>query len=194
MTRTLRHALLAVPLLALASGCGGPSKWFYATIKEPGICKTLKDVVMDPTAPGADLTLTFSVNFPQNIPLFDPTSDAVVIHPISVTFDATQGIQDFNSVDSAWITAKPDPANTAGLTDTEVVRYDKAPGVLPGLELTIPADADVNIVPFLNSSGSLTVEAKMVGGLPNNNWTTDINVCLSTTARVDYLSGFGINL
>lgn len=193
MMRTLRHALFALPLLALASGCGSPDKWFYAEIKEPGICKKLTDVTMAPTQPGADLTLTFTVNFPQNIPLFDTNSGGVEILPLNVTFDAKSGIQDFNSVDSAWILAKPDPANTQGLMDTEIVRYDKAPGVTPGTELTVVAHQDVNLVPFLNN-GDLTVEAHMNGGLPQNSWVTDITACLATNARVDYLAGFGIKL
>src|SRR5512147_2950856 len=119
MMRTLRHALFALPLLALASGCGDPSKWFYAEIKEPGICKTLPDTVMAPTQPGADLTLTFTVRL-GTIPLFDTNAGGVEILPLYVTFDAKSGIQDFNSVDSAWVLAKPDPANTAGLVDTEI--------------------------------------------------------------------------
>jgi len=194
MTRTIRHALLALSLLALASGCGGPSKWFYAEIKEPGICKKLTDITMAGTQPGAELSLVFTVNFPQNIPLFDNNAGGVEILPLSVTFDAKSGIQDFNSVDAAWILAKPDPANTQGLTDTEIVRYDNAPGVTPGTELTVLAHQDVNLVPFLTSDGNLTVDARMNGGLPQNPWVTDITACLATNARVDYLAAFGIHL
>lgn len=192
MTRTIRHALLALPLLALASGCGGPSHWFFAEIKEPGICKTQVDQTMAPTQPGQDMVITFTVNFPQNIPLFDTNAGGVEILPLSVTFDAKSGIQDFNSVDAAWILAKPDPANTSGLTDTEIVRYDKAPGVTPGTKLTVEAHQDVNLVPFLNN-GDLTVEARMNGGLPQNPWVADVTACLATNARIDYLAGFGIN-
>ncbi|HYV47551.1 MAG TPA: hypothetical protein VFA20_21975 [Myxococcaceae bacterium] len=194
MTRTIRHALLALPLLALASGCGGPSKWFFAEIKEPGICKQLTDITMSGTQPGAELTLTFIVTLGA-IPLFDSNAGEVEILPLNVTFNAKSGIQDFNSVDSAWILAKPDPANTAGLTDTEIVRYDRAPGFSPGTELTIAAHQDVNLVPFLSGSGQdLTVESHMNGGLPQNPWVTDINACLATNARVDYLAAFGIHL
>jgi hypothetical protein len=191
MMRTIRHALFAVSLLALASGCGGPSKWFFAEIKEPGICKTVVDQTMSPTQPGQDMVIQFTVNFPQNVPLFDTSSGGVEILPLYVTFDAKSGIQDFNSVDSAWILAKPDPNNTAGLTDTEIVRYDRAPGFAPGTELTIAAHQDVNLVPFLNN-GDLTVEAHMNGGLPQNPWVADITACLATNARVDYLAGFGL--
>lgn len=193
MTRTIRHALFALSLLALASGCGGPSRWFYAQIKEPGICKTIVDQPMSATQPGQEMVLQFSVNFPQNVPLFDTSSENVQILPLSVTFDAKSGIQDFNSVDAAWILAKPDPTNTQGLMDTEIVRYDKAPGVTPGTKLTVEAHQDVNLVPFLTTDGNLTVEARMTGGLPQNVWIADVTACLATNARIDYLQGFGIN-
>lgn len=193
MMRTIRYALFAVSLLALASGCGGPTRWFFAEIKEPGICKTIVDQTMSPTQPGQDMVIQFTVNFPQNIPLFDTSSGDVVILPLSVTFDAKSGIQDFNSVDAAWILAKPDPANTEGLVDTEIVRYDKAPGVTPGTQLTVEAHQDVNLVPFLTTSGNLTVEARMNGGLPQNPWVADVTACLATNARIDYLKGFGIS-
>jgi hypothetical protein len=192
MMRTIRNALFALPLLALASGCGGPSRWFFAEINEPGICKTVVDQIMTGTQPGQDMVIQFQVNFPQNIPLFDSEAGEVVLLPLSVTFDAKSGIQDFNSVDSAWILAIPDPANTQGLTDTEIVRYDKSPGVTPGTKLTVVAHQDVNLVPFLNN-GNLTVEARMNGGLPQNPWVADVTACLATNARVDYLAGFGIN-
>jgi len=193
MMRTIRYALFALPLLALASGCGGPDKWFYAQIKEPGICKTVVDQPMSATQPGQEMVLQFSVNFPQNVPLFDTNAGGVEILPLSVEFNAKSGIQDFNSVDAAWILAKPDPANTQGLMDTEIVRYDKAPGFTPGTKLTVEAHQDVNLVPFLTTDGNLTVEARMTGGLPQNVWVADVTACLATNARIDYLQGFGIN-
>jgi len=193
MTRTIRHALFALPLLALASGCGGPSRWFFAELREPGICKTVVDQPMAATQPGQEMSIQFTVPVLTNIPLFDTNAGEVEILPLSVTFDAKSGIQDFNSVDSAWILAIPSAGNPDGLTDTEIVRYDKAPGVTPGTKLTVVAHQEVNLVPFL-TGGDLTVEAKMTGGLPQNVWTADVTACLATNARFNYLSAFGINL
>ncbi|HYV46774.1 MAG TPA: hypothetical protein VFA20_18045, partial [Myxococcaceae bacterium] len=156
-----------------------------------GICKIQQDQTMAPTQPGQDMVIQFTVHLGA-IPLFDTSAEGVAILPISVTFDAKSGIQDFNSVDSAWITVKPDPANTQGLVDTELIRYDKAPGFTPGTELTIGAHQDVNLVPFLTTSGDLTVEARMNGGLPQNPWVADVTACLATNARIDYLSQFNL--
>jgi hypothetical protein len=193
MMRPIRHALFALPLLALASGCGGPAKWFYAEITEPGICKTIVDQTMAGTQPGQPLSISFTIPVLNSIPLFDPNTGEVVILPLSVTFDAKSGIQDFNSVDTASILAVPDPANPDGLTDTEIVSYEKAAGFTPGTKLTVEAHKEVNLVPYL-VGGDLKVEAKMSGGLPQNPWVADITGCLSTRARFNYLGGFGINL
>jgi hypothetical protein len=192
--RTLRTALFAAALLALASGCG-LSNQFYAELEEPGICRTFQGVVMDPTAPGAELVLVLPIPVTQDVPLFDTAGGGVVFKLLSVTFDSTNGtgIQDFNSVDSAWVTALPDQTNPNGQVATEVIRYDKAPNVLPGKKLTIGGNSDVDLVPFLSSSGGVTVEARMTGGLPNNNWTSDITGCLYAKARLNYLDAYGIH-
>ena len=193
MIRALRHALFAAALLGLTSGCG-ISQWFYAELEEPGICKTFVDVVMDPTAPGADLVKQLPpIPLSRNIPLFDSSAGGVQFKLLSLTFLGKQGIQDFNSVNSAWITALPDPNGTSGLPPTELIRYDKAPGVTPGLELTIGGTSDIDLVPFLTSSGEISVEARMVGGLPNNPWVADITGCIYAKARVNYLGAYGIN-
>jgi len=189
--RTPRHGILPAALLALASGCG-LSNQFYAELEEPGICKTVSDATMTATTPGADLVLTIPIDLATNLPLFDARSGNLTLRLLSVTFLGKSGIQDFNSVDSASISAVPDPAS--GLSLTEVIRYDRAPGFVPGLELTVGGDSSVDLVPFLDTNGVVTVEARMVGGLPNNSWVADITGCLYTKVRVNYLDAYGVHV
>lgn len=193
MNRAPRHALFAAALLGLVSGCDA-SQYFYAELEEPAICKTFPDVVMDPTAPGADLVKQLPpIPLTQNIPLFDSTSGQVVFKLLSLEFVGKQGIQDFNSVDAAWITALPDPNGTSGLQPTDLIRYDRVPGVLPEKRLTIGGNSDIDLVPFLTSSGEISVEARMTGGLPNNPWTADVTGCIYAKARIHYLDAYGLH-
>jgi hypothetical protein len=184
------RALFVLAVLA-ATGCGGGDSLFYAELEEPGICKTVLDVPMDPTAPGASLTKTIPIDLAANVPLFDTDSGNVVVRLLEVKFTGKQGIQDFNSVDSAEILALPDPNDTTGLQPTQVLAYTKEPGVIPGKELNIVADQGIDLVPFL-TNGVVTVEARMNGGLPNNVWTADVRGCIYMKARVKYLDAYGL--
>ena len=172
---------------ALGTGCGGPL--FYAELEEPGICKTVADVPMDATQPGATLSKTIPIDLAANVPLFDTTTGDVVVRLLEVQFTGKQGIQDFNSVDNAEVLAVPD--SSSGLQPTQVLSYTKVPGVTPGLQLNIVAEDQIDLVPFL-TNGVVTVEARMSGGLPNNVWLADVRGCIYMKARVKYLEAYGL--
>jgi hypothetical protein len=179
------------PVLALGAGCGGGAdSLFYAELEEPAICKTVPDVPMDPTAPGATLTKTIPINLAENVPLFDTDSGNVVVRLLEVKFTGKQGIRDFNSVDTAEVLALPDPSNTE-LQPTQVLSYTRVPGADVNLELNILAQRDVDLVPFL-TNGVVTVEARMTGGLPNNVWTADVRGCIYMKVRVNYLEAYDL--
>ena len=190
MNRALRTVLLTSALLGLTSGCGNLSRWFFAELEEPAICKTVIDVPMERTQPGQELVKRVPpIALSNSIPLFDSDQGGVEFKLLSLEFVGKQGIQDFNSVDAAWINVL-DASDNVG---PELIRYDRTPGVLIGNRLTIGGTTDIDLVPFLTSGGEISVEARMTGALPPNPWFADVTACLYTKARINYLDAYGLD-
>jgi len=190
----MKNAPLRLFLTAAAlsvAGCG-PEPIFYADFDEPSICKTVTDVPFDPTVPGADLTLSFDLPVGQYVPLFDNPDAKVTLYLNELTFFAKEGINDFNSVDTAAINVLPQD----GSTDPKqtVLNYTKDPNNLPGKTLSVGGERNIELGPYLSadSDKKAKLETVMKGTLPPNYWTADVKVCFHMKVRLNYARAIGL--
>ena len=66
----MRAAFIGIAAIAAiaATGCGNPI--LFAELDEPSICKTVPNVVFDPSVPGTDLRKDFPLSLKDFLPLF----------------------------------------------------------------------------------------------------------------------------
>lgn len=183
----MRAAFIGIVAIA-ATGCGNPI--LFAELDEPSICKTIPDVVFDPSVPGTDLRKDFPLSLKDFLPLFTYEGASTTIQLQELVFNAKEGITDFNSVEQATVTVVgPDGS---ALPPAVPGQYAKDASNLPGRTLVLPGQAAVDLVPYMNTEATLNLQNIMTGSLPTNPWTADVRGCLRMKARMNYGSKFGL--
>jgi hypothetical protein len=186
--RTNSIGLLSLLVGLAGSGCGGPL--LFAELEEELICKTIPDVIFDPSVPGVDLRRDFPIPLKDYLPLFSLEGASTNIELVELVFNAKSGITDFNSVEQATVTV----VGPEGTTIPPAVpgQYVKDLVNLPGRTLVLPGQPGIDLVPFMDTESTLNLQNVMTGSLPPNPWTADVRGCLRMKARLDYGTRIGL--
>jgi hypothetical protein len=174
----------ALPLLALAAGCGDPL--VFAEVEEPSVCFTVHNQAMVGTG-GATVTDfvysgTSPVNIGDNVALMNSKGATVNAHVLSFTLTDAKGTADLSGIASASVTI----SNTAG--STPLLSYTR-PANPPKDHLTMAGSSQE--IGALLSGGNFNYSVAVSGQPPANDWTANIEVCLYLKVKVDVLQAAG---
>ena len=185
-TRPLRF-LTTATLLLLTGMLTSCNQLFFAEVSLPQLCVTLDSQQFD----GQDGDYHADVTFgPQSIDVSSylsalPKDDAEIqLRVLTGTLTVKGGVDDLSFIDAAQLTIDPPTGST--LTELKLIDYTKDPNApTPGsIELTGSDHPD--LYPYL-SSGNITTTIHFAGTLPAQDWTADLTVCISASAKVQYL-------
>lgn len=172
--KTIFHVALVA---LLAAGCGDPL--FFAEVEEERICMTLHNQAIPATQPG-DQTGHWEddVDLGSKIPLLGTkgTTGSMKLLSLEIT-----GSTDLRGIVSAAVAVAP-----SGGTQTTLARYTQPTSVPDPMKISIGVPGDTDLFPFLDA-GKLHFAVDFAGNPPSEDWSADIDVCLSARIMVDAL-------
>jgi len=161
----------------LLSGC----PWFEVEIEIGEVCMTYADVRVE-GVPGSTTGATTGQTFTLDdlSPIHDLLELDASLQFVRAELRATSGIADFGFVDAAHVTiASGDPESTV---PTLAILDCDGDCLANGTTLEVPAAFQHEAVEYVQSE-SVVVGVDVVGVLPAESWTMDVDVCLRGKIR-----------
>ena len=186
-TRPIRRPALWVALTTALAGLPACNQLFFAEVDLPQVCITLADQPFQ----GEDGNYHADVTFgPQSIDLSSylsviPADEAEIhLRVLSGSLAAKSGVSDLGFIDALGLTLDPPQGST--LSELKVIEYTKDPGApAPGV-IQLIGSQHPDVYPYLASS-SVSTTIHIAGTLPTQDWTADLTVCVSASAKVRYV-------
>ena len=181
------RTLLALAFALTLAGCGGPLVGVH--LEETRIClvrqsQTVPGTHLPAGAVVADQAVTWEgdVDVGSVIPGLT-TAGAVTgsIHVLSLTATAVPATTDLSGVSSAAVAV----VDSAGQAAT-FLHYTRPQPVTTTSAIDMVLDQDLNMLDELQG-GLLHYRVRFTGQPPSNDWTADIETCLSADLTVDAL-------
>lgn len=179
---TFKYILLPA-LLVAGTGCGDI---LFLEVEQPAMCKVVENQQFGGSRYSATLDLNVSQEI-QGLGISNIQGVDLFINLQRAKLVARSGIPNFDFIDRAKVTVMPIIAS--GPPPLEVLSYERTGP--SGSEVELASGEPVNISPYITAE-TLRAEAEISGRLPSQNWSIDIEVCLYSRARVNYLQFFGL--
>jgi hypothetical protein len=180
---TIKHIVLPMLLVVASTGCGD---LLFLEVEQPALCKVVENQAFGGSQYAATIDLNVSQEI-QGLGIGNIQGVDLFINLQRAKLVARSGISNFDFIDKAKITVMP--IVSSGPPPLEVLSYErKGPS---GTEVELAAGQPTNISPYITAE-TLRAEAEISGRLPSENWSIDIEVCLYSRARVNYLQFFGL--
>jgi hypothetical protein len=180
----MRRLLIALPALALLSGCG----ILFAEVEIPSTTITLEGQRFPGTVtPGP---LTKDVNFDLGGKLTIITEKGVSFDlrllRMEIALTATSPMGDFGDIESVTLAVLPPPGQTLPEA-TVIASYTRSPTDPNPRSISVAAMSNVNLAPYL-VAGAMTLRITAVsrtGGIIPD-WTADVGAEFYLKLHVDY--------
>jgi hypothetical protein len=176
----MRRLLIALPALALLSGCG----LFFAELEIPSTTVHLGNQYF---IGGAPLLKTITIDVSGAMPLTDNPDLALDLRLTQATVTLLPGspMPDFGDIKDVTVTVDPPSGST--LPTAVVASYSQSPADPNPTSITVAGQNDTNLAPYL-ASGKLTlvVQADSVSGGGISDWLADFDTVLYMKARANY--------
>lgn len=160
-------ALLFVPLI----GCD----LFSAETQIDNVCMQLDDRAIDGT-PSGRLTRSFSYD---DLSIFDGfiSADATV-SDLTVTLTGTHGVSDLSFLQSVHVSIESD-----GLPPADVIACDDGACASDTMSSSVHVTAPPRLTDYA-LGGAMKITLTVSGDLPKNDWSANLRVCMSGSAKV----------
>jgi hypothetical protein len=171
----MRRLLIALPALALLSGCG----LLYAEVEVPSITLTLKDQVFPATTvPGAALVKDLNYDLGDKLSVLTKQDVSVELRLLSMRVDlvASPGMGDFGNIESVTLSILPAPPQTMPQAAV-IAAYTRSPANPNPTTISVTGLSSLDLFPYLDA-GAMTLRFEAVsttlGIIPD--WTGDLAV------------------